>query len=59
MQALRISLLVIIFPITFFAQWYDKTDGVPAGYCHAIDAYDSLVATGPYANDSLYLTTDG
>jgi photosystem II stability/assembly factor-like uncharacterized protein len=59
MRTFKISLLVLIFPITLFAQWYDKTDGVPVGYCNAIDAYDSLIATGPYANDSLYLTTDG
>jgi photosystem II stability/assembly factor-like uncharacterized protein len=59
MRILKISLLIFILPITLFAQWYDKTDGVPVGYCNAIDAYDSLIATGPYANDSLYLTTDG
>jgi hypothetical protein len=51
------------------AQWYDKSAGLPEfyGYAWAIDAYDSLIATGPYTRsdeytgipDSLYLTTDG
>lgn len=47
------------------AQWYDKTNNLPHSRCYAIDAYDSLIATGSYTQnssyipDSLYLTTDG
>jgi len=59
MKKCVVLMIVCFIPYLSFAQWYDKTDGVPVGYCDAIDAYDSLIATGPYANDSLYLTTDG
>jgi photosystem II stability/assembly factor-like uncharacterized protein len=52
--------------MTLFAQWYEKPNGLPdSAYAYAIDAYDSLIATGPftrtpdYIPDSLYLTTDG
>jgi len=43
------------------AQWYDKSNGLPGGRCDAIDAYDSLIATGPYTTNPslLYLTSDG
>jgi photosystem II stability/assembly factor-like uncharacterized protein len=53
-----LTLLISFIPFLSFAQWYDLPN-VPTGRCHAIDAYDSLIATGPYKNDSLYLTTDG
>jgi hypothetical protein len=66
MRILKISLLVFILPMTLFAQWYEKSSGLPdSAYAYAIDAYDSLIATGPftrtpdYIPDSLYLTTDG
>ena len=65
MRTIKISLLIFILPITLFAQWYDKTNNLPHSRCYAIDAYDSLIATGPYVltpeyiPDSLYLTTDG
>jgi photosystem II stability/assembly factor-like uncharacterized protein len=65
MRILKISLLVFILPMTLFAQWYDVSSGLPVGRAYAIDAYDSLIATGPYTTDashipdSLYLTTDG
>lgn len=43
------------------AQWYDKSNGLPGGRCDAIDAYDSLIATGPFTTNPnlLYLTSDG
>jgi photosystem II stability/assembly factor-like uncharacterized protein len=41
------------------AQWYDVSNGLPSGRANAIDAYDSLIATGPSTGNSLYLTTDG
>ena len=59
------SLILIFSTLCFFtsvnAQWYDKTKGLPDASCYAyaIDAYDSLIATGPYTFDSLYITTDG
>ena len=72
MKKLKFSLLLItITSLSCFtslnAQWYDKSNGLPDyyGYANAIDAYDSLIATGPYTlapsyiPDSLYLTTDG
>jgi photosystem II stability/assembly factor-like uncharacterized protein len=69
MRTFKISLLVFILSITLSAQWYDKSAGLPEfyGYAWAIDAYDSLIATGPFTKsdvylgkpDSLYLTTDG
>ena len=67
-----ITSLILVFSIFCFvvpvnAQWFDKSQGLPTGtgYAYAIDAYDSLIATGPYIlapggrPDSLYLTTDG
>ncbi len=68
-----VLLLITLTTLSCFtslnAQWYDKSGGLPdySGYANAIDAYDSLVATGPYTQtpapeyipDSLYLTTDG
>ncbi len=58
MLTLKISLLVFILSISVSAQWYDIAN-VPHGRCDAIDAYDSLIATGAYTTDSLYLTIDG
>ena len=66
-------LLITITTLSYFtslnAQWYEKSNGLPNydGYAYAIDAYDSLIATGPYTQtpapeyipDSLYITTDG
>ena len=62
-------LLITITTLSYFtslnAQWYDKSNGLPIGLAYAIDAYDSLIATGSYTvnsswiPDSLYLTTDG
>jgi len=66
MGVLNLSLLIFILPITLFAQWYEKSNGLPDSvYAYAIDAYDSLIATGPFTKtldnipDSIYLTTDG
>jgi len=66
MNLLKISFLVIILSISISAQWYDKSAGLPElyGYAEAIDAYDSLIATGPYTKEfgipnSIYLTTNG
>ena len=58
-------LITLMCSVNLNAQWYDVSDGMPVGRCDAIDAYDSLIATGPYTTDashipdSLYLTTDG
>ena len=57
-ESFKISLLFFILQISLSAQWYDIAN-VPHGRCDAIDAYDSLIATGAYTTDSLYLTTDG
>jgi len=59
------SLILLTCAVNTNAQWYDVSDGLPVGRCYAIDAYDSLIATGSYTTDashipdSLYLTTDG
>ena len=51
-------------PVISYSQWYDLPN-VPTGRCNAIDAVDSLIATGAYRTnssfipDSLYMTTDG
>ena len=58
MVILKISLLFFILQISLFAQWYEIVN-VPHGRCDAIDAYDSLIATGPYDSNLLYLTIDG
>jgi len=64
-------LLIILTTLSYFtslnAQWYEKSNGLPKilSYANAIDASDSLIATGPftmtpdYIPDSLYVTTDG
>jgi len=58
-------LLITITTLSFItspnAQWYDKSNGLPGGRCYAIDAYDSLIATGPFTTNPnlLYLTSDG
>ena len=52
-------LILFLIPLVSYSQWYNKTNNLPHGRCNAIDATDSLIATGPYKNDSLYLTTDG
>jgi photosystem II stability/assembly factor-like uncharacterized protein len=65
MKRLKLFLLLITFTtLGYFnslnAQWYEKSDGLPSNWgAWAIDAYDSLIAVGPIANDSLYITTDG
>jgi len=65
MKKLVVFLLVGSIPYLTLAQWYDKTNGLPSGRAGAIDAYDSLIATGPYTKnpdhipDSLYMTTNG
>jgi photosystem II stability/assembly factor-like uncharacterized protein len=66
MQSLKISLLVFILTNTISAQWYEKLNGLPdTCYAYAIDAIDSLIATGPFSitpnhiPDSIYLTTNG
>jgi photosystem II stability/assembly factor-like uncharacterized protein len=71
MKYLTISLLVLLTTLFCFtsinAQWYEKTNGLPDGWtAFAIDAYDSLIAVGPFyptsvflPPDSLYITTDG
>jgi hypothetical protein len=48
-------LLLLIFLITTItqAQWYEKSNGLSNnGNADAIDAYDSLIATGPYKETS-------
>jgi hypothetical protein len=52
-------LITLMCSANLNAQWYDVTDGMPVGRCYAIDAYDSLIATGSSTGNSLYLTTDG
>ena len=70
MKNLNISIMVLLTTIgsinSLNAQWYDKSNGLPIiGRAFAIDAYDSLIATGPYTinpsniPDLLYITTDG
>ena len=69
MKQLRVllsSLLItLMYSVNINAQWYDVSSGLPVGSADAIDAYDSLIATGPYTTDAshipdlLYLTTDG
>jgi len=65
MRIFKISLLFLILSISLYAQWYDKTNNLPHSGCDAIDAYDSLIATGSYTvnaswiPDSLYMTTNG
>jgi hypothetical protein len=72
MKSLKLLLLLItLITLSYFtslsAQWYDKSNGLPniLSYANAIDAYDSLIATGPftktadYIPDSLYVTTNG
>jgi len=56
-----VLILLCFIPYLSFAQWYDKSEGLPGGRANAIDAYDSLIATGPYTTnpDLLYLTSDG
>jgi len=64
---LIIIVIILCYIISLNAQWYDKSNGLPgySGQAWAIDAYDSLIATGPYVltpdyiPDYLYLTTDG
>lgn len=65
MRMLKISLLVFVLSISLFAQWYEKPNGLPDScYAYAIDAVDSLIATGPFSitsnhiPDSIYLTTN-
>jgi len=65
MKKCVVLLILCFIPYLSFAQWYDKSDGLPSGRAGAIDAYDSLIATGPYTQnpayipDSLYMTTNG
>ncbi len=71
MNKLKLFLLLIILTTLGYitslnAQWYEKSNGLPSWcWSYAIDAYDSLIATGPYTQsptyipDSLYITTDG
>ncbi len=52
MKNLNISIMVLLTTIgsinSLNAQWYDKSNGLPIiGRAFAIDAYDSLIATGP------------
>ncbi|HSW56269.1 MAG TPA: T9SS type A sorting domain-containing protein [Ignavibacteriaceae bacterium] len=65
MRTLKISLLVFILQIAISAQWYDKSNNLQYSECRAFDAFDSLIAAGPftrnssYVLDSLYMTTNG
>lgn len=61
-------LITLMCSVNLNAQWYEKSNGLPINcWAEAIDAYDSLIATGPYTltpapeyiPDSLYITTDG
>jgi len=56
MKCLKISLLVFILSIRVSVHWDDKSAGLPElyGYALAIDAYDSLIATGPYTRSDGY-----
>jgi len=67
MKHLHIFLIIIVTILCYItslnAQWYEKSNGLPDyyGYANAIDAYDSLIATGPFTTNPnlLYLTSDG
>ena len=70
MKKLTLSLLLVFITLSYVkfnnAQWYEKGSGLPDSvYAYAIDAYDSLIATGPFSitpdniPDSIYLTTTG
>ena len=66
MRILKISQLVFILSVTSSGQWYEKPDGLPdTCYAYAIDAVDSLIATGLFSTtsnhkpDSIYFTTTG
>ena len=54
-------IITLMCSVNLPAQWYDKTNNLPHSRCYAIDAYDSLIATGPYTTnashipDSLYI----
>ena len=54
-------LLTLMCSVNLNAQWYDVSKGLPGGRAYAIDAYDSLIATGPFTTNPnlLYLTTNG
>jgi photosystem II stability/assembly factor-like uncharacterized protein len=59
-------IITLMCSLKLDAQWYEKSNGLPDNWrANAIDAYDSLIATGPYSltsawiPDSLYITTDG
>jgi photosystem II stability/assembly factor-like uncharacterized protein len=59
-------LITLMCSVNLNAQWYEKSNGLPINcWAAAIDAYDSLIATGPYTQtsdyipDSLYVTTNG
>ena len=59
-------LITLMCSVNLNAQWYEKSNGLPINcWAAAIDAYDSLIATGPYTKtsdyipDSLYVTTNG
>ncbi len=58
-----VVLIILCFiPYLSFSQWFDKSNGLPSGgRTNAIDAYDSLIATGSYTTNPklLYLTSDG
>ena len=70
MKTLTSSLLLLLVVLSFAklnnAQWFEKPIGLPnTVYASAIDAHDSLIATGPFSRtqdhipDSIYLTTNG
>lgn len=54
------SIVCLLLSKTTQGQWYDISYNFPNGWCsEAIDASDSLTATGPIGTSTLYITTDG
>jgi photosystem II stability/assembly factor-like uncharacterized protein len=55
-----LTLIILNLNNFTFAQWFDISYNFPNGwFSEAIDASDSLTATGPIATSTLYITTDG
>jgi photosystem II stability/assembly factor-like uncharacterized protein len=55
-------IITLICYVNLPAQWYDVSSGLPGGLrAYSIDAYDSLIATGPFTTNPnlLYITSDG
>jgi photosystem II stability/assembly factor-like uncharacterized protein len=66
MRYFKLFLFLLILSGALYAQWYERSNGLPQFYfSYAIDAVDSLVATGIFSitenhiPDSIYLTING